>query len=72
MSARGDNGVRVATFFEKRAHFHALAIKVAVVTTETPQSNKLRQWNCIFYVLWMPERTKAVNSYGILLVSSVR
>lgn len=27
MSARGDNGVRVTTFFEKRAHFHALAIK---------------------------------------------
>ena len=31
-----DSGVRVATFFEKLAHFLALALKVGLVTTEAP------------------------------------
>ena len=39
--AFGDNGVRVATFLEKLAHFLAIAVKVGVVTTEAPQSKKL-------------------------------
>ena len=36
MFACGDSGVRIATFFEKMAHFLALAIKVGLVTTEAP------------------------------------
>ena len=38
MFACGDSGVRVATFFEKLAHFLALALKVGLVTTKAPLS----------------------------------
>ena len=40
-------------FFEKLAHFLAFVVKVGVVTAEASQSEKLREWDCIFYVLWM-------------------
>ena len=46
-------GVRVAAFFEKLAHFLAFVVKVGVVTAEASQSEKLREWDGIFYVLWM-------------------
>ena len=45
-----------AAFFEKLAHFLAFLVKVGVVTTDAPQSKKLRGWNDIFYVLWMRGR----------------
>ena len=44
-------GVRVAAFFEKLAPFLAFEVKVGIVTTEAPQSKKLRAWNGIFYEL---------------------
>ena len=53
MFACGDSGVWVAPFFEKLAHFLTFVVKVGVVTTKAPQSKKLREWNGIFYVLWM-------------------
>ena len=53
MFAYGDNGVRVAAFFEKLAHFLAFVVKAGVVTAEAPWFKKLREWNGIFYVLWM-------------------
>ena len=54
--ARGYSGVRVAAFFEKLAHFLAFVVKVGVVTAEASQSEKLREWDGIFYVLWMRGR----------------
>ena len=54
--ACGYSGVRVAAFFEKLAHFLAFVVKVGVVTAEASQSEKLREWDGIFYVLWMRGR----------------
>ena len=36
--------------------FLAFVVKVGVVTTEASKSEKLREWNGIFYVLWMTGR----------------
>ena len=47
---------QVAAFFEKLAHFLAFVVKVGVVTAEASQSEKLREWDGIFYVLWMRGR----------------
>ena len=52
----GYSRVRVVAFFEKLAHFLAFVVKVGVVTAEASQSEKLRGWDGIFYVLWMRER----------------
>ena len=54
--ACGYSGVMVAAFFEKLAHFLAFVVKVGVVTAEGSQSEKLRDWDGIFYVLWMRGR----------------
>ena len=43
-------------FFEKLAHFLAFVVKVGVVTAEASQSEKLREWDGIFHVLWMRRR----------------
>ena len=43
-------------FFEKLADFLAFVVKVGVVTAEASQSEKLREWDGIFYVLWMRGR----------------
>ena len=56
MFACGDSGVWVAPFFEKLEHFLTFVVKIGVVTTKAPQSKKLREWNGIFYVLWMRGR----------------
>ena len=62
MFACGYSGVRVAAFFEKLAHFLAFVVKVSVVTVEASQSEKLREWDGSFYVLWMHERTNVASS----------
>jgi len=41
---------RVASFFEKLARFLVFVVKVGVVTAEASQSEKLREWDGIFYV----------------------
>ena len=41
--SQGYSGVRVATFFEKLAHFLAFVVKVGVVTAEASQSEELRE-----------------------------
>ena len=56
MFACGYSAVRVAAFFEKLAHFLAFVVKVGVITAEASQSEKLREWDGIFYVLWMRGR----------------
>ena len=56
MFACGYSGVRVAAFFEKLAHFLTFVVKVAAVTAQAFQSEKLREWDGIFYVLWMRGR----------------
>ena len=71
MFACGYSGVRVAAFFEKLAHFLAFVVEVGVVTAEASQSEKLREWDGIFYVLWMM-RTNVASSYENQLVCSVR
>ena len=48
MFACGFSEVRVAALFEKLAHFLAMVVKVGVVTTEAPQSKKLRELNGVF------------------------
>ena len=60
MFACGYSGVRVAAFFEKLAHFLAFVVQVGVVTAEASQSEKLREWDGIFYVLRMRGRMKQV------------
>ena len=52
--------------------FLAFVVKVGIVTAEVSQSEKLKEWNGIFYVLWMTERTNATNSYDNQSVCSVR
>ena len=47
------SGGKVASFFEKLAHFLAFVVKVSVVTAEASQSEKLGEGDGIFYVLWM-------------------
>ena len=59
MFACGYSGVRVAAFFEELAHFLAFVVKGGVFTAEASESKKLvklREWNGIFYVLWMRGR----------------
>ena len=56
MFACGYSGVRVAAFFEKLAHFLAFVVKVGVVTAKASQSEEMRKWDGIFYVLWMRGR----------------
>ena len=70
MFACGYSGVRVAAFFEKLAHFLTFVVKVGVVTAEASQSEKLREWDSIFYVLWIRGRNVA-SSYDNQLVCSV-
>ena len=41
---------------QKLAHFLAFVLKVGVITAEASQSEKLREWDGIFYVLWMRGR----------------
>ena len=41
---------------KKMAHLFAFVVKIGVVTTEASQSEKLREWNGIFYKLWMRGR----------------
>ena len=52
----GYSGVRVAAFVEELAHFFTFVVKVGVFTAEASQSKKLREWNDIFYVLWVRGR----------------
>ena len=40
-----------SVFSENLAPFLAFVVKVGIVTTEAPQSKKLRAWNGIFYEL---------------------
>ena len=56
MFACGYSGVSVAAFFEKTGTYLAFVVKVGVVTAEASQSEKLREWDGIFYVLWMRGR----------------
>ena len=70
MFACGYSGVRVAAFCEKLAHFLAFVVEVGVVTAEASQSEKLREWDGIFYVLWM--RGRIASSCENQLVCSVR
>ena len=56
LPVHGYSGVRVAAFFEKLAHFLTFVVKVGVVTAEASQSEKLREWDGIFYLLWMRAR----------------
>ena len=56
MFACGYGGVRVAAFFEKLTHFLSFVVKVGVVTAEASQSEKLIEWDGIFYVFWMRGR----------------
>ena len=37
-------------------HFLALVVKIGVVSEEASQGEKLREWDGIFYVLWMRGR----------------
>ena len=60
----------VATFFEKLSHFLAFVVKVGGVTAEASQSEELREWDGIFYVV--EERTNVASSYENQLVCSVR
>ena len=46
----------MAAFFEKLAHFPTFVVEVGVVTAEASQSEELRGWDGIFYVLWMRGR----------------
>ena len=47
---------QASAFFEKLAYFLVFVVEVGVFTTEAPQSKKLREWNDIFYVLWVRGR----------------
>ena len=56
---------RISKFFISRfcgwqAHFLAFVVKVGNVTAEASQSEKLREWNGIFYVLWMRGRMQQI------------
>ena len=46
-------GSRIATFFEKLAHFLRFVRKVRVITAHTSESKKLRIGNGIFDIGWL-------------------
>ena len=50
----------IARFCGWQAHFLAFVVKVENVTVEASQSEKLREWNGIFYVLWMRGRMQQI------------
>ena len=54
--ACGYSGVRVTEFLEKLAHFLTFVVKVGVVNAEVSQAEELREWDGIFYVLWVSGR----------------
>ena len=43
---------RIATFFEKLAHFFRFVRKITVITAQTSESKKLRKGNDIFDMGW--------------------
>ena len=43
---------RIATFFEKLAHFFKFVRKIRVITAQTSESTKLRKGNEIFDMGW--------------------
>ena len=49
----------IARFCGWQAHF-AFVVQVGIVTAEASQSEKLREWNGIFYVLWMRGRMQQI------------
>ena len=40
--------------------FLAFVVQVGIVTAEASQSEKLREWNGVFYVLWMRGRMQQI------------
>ena len=44
---------RIATFFEKQAHFFRFVRKIRVITAQTSESKKLRIGNGIFDMGWV-------------------
>ena len=44
---------RIATFFEKLAHFFRFVRKIRVITAQTSESKKLRIGNGIFDMGWV-------------------
>ena len=50
----------ISRFCGWQAHFLAFVVKVGNVTAEASQSEKLREWNGIFYVLWMRGRMQQI------------
>ena len=44
---------RIATFFEKLAHFFRFVRKIRVITVQTSESKKLRIGNGIFDMGWV-------------------
>ena len=40
--------------------FPPFVVQVGIVTAEASQSEKLREWNGIFYVLWMRGRMQQI------------
>ena len=68
MFACGCSGVRVAAFFEKLAHFLAFVVKVGVVTAEASESEKLKELEGIFHLLWMRGHANVASRYKSQLV----
>ena len=50
---RLNNRSRIATFFEKLAHFLRFVRKIRVITAQTSESKKLRIQNGIFEMGWV-------------------
>ena len=50
----------IARFCGWYAHFLPFVVQVGIVTAEASQSEKLREWNGIFYVLWMRGRMQQI------------
>ena len=54
---------RIATFFEKLAHFFRFVRKIRVITAQTSESKKLRIGNGIFDMGWVGCPTQLISSY---------
>ena len=61
----GYSGVSVTAFFEKKlSHFLTFVVKVGVVTAEASQSEKLREWDGLFYVRGAVRKLNGIQNHS--------
>ena len=61
---------RIATFFEKLAHFFRFVRKIRVITAQTSESKKLRIGNSSVYKAYTTHNSSICSDEGLTLETS--